>query len=85
MDEDRADLIQQLLTRMGMVLEDASADAITATPTQNEFVITIDRLGSDLATASALLTAAKVLFAAGPGLEQDQTVEATPEDRRSGR
>ncbi len=63
MDRDTHDLIAQLCTRAGMIMEDASPMALSigSTPT-DEWVAQIDELIGEMERAASLLGTARVLF-----------------------
>ena len=60
-DEDTDQLIVQLLTRAGMVMEDASAEAVLAARKGVSLAKVIARIENASDTIEALVAAAKVL------------------------
>ena len=63
MDEITTEQIRALLTRVGMIMEDISGNALTLTPTDAEFNERLDMLARGADAASILLRAAAVLYA----------------------
>ena len=62
MDHETKDLIAQLCTRAGMIMEDASAEALTiALQSESDLAAKLDTLIEAIATSSSLLTAARGL------------------------
>lgn len=62
MDEDKRDLINQLATRAGMLMEDASVAAITLRERpQADLIRTIQNLEAQVRTMASLLEAARTL------------------------
>lgn len=61
MDQDRLALIHSLLTQAGMIMEDASADAILTSAHQSQLSRTIIRLEDSVPQMAALVSAAKML------------------------
>ncbi len=62
MDDETKDLIARLCTRAGMLMEDASADALTiGFQLEADIASKLDVLIDAIATSSVLLTAARRL------------------------
>lgn len=61
MDQDRLDLIRQLMTRAGMMLEDISAEAVLLPSDLPALSVTVERLGRRAGQAMSLIEAAQIL------------------------
>jgi hypothetical protein len=61
MDDDTLDLIRKLCTRAGMIMEDASVDAVTISAEARSIDPGLTRLAHATEAISALVAAARVL------------------------
>lgn len=61
MDEDTLDLISKLCTRAGMIMEDASVDALTIPPDGMTMGVQLANLNEAARTIASLLAAASTL------------------------